>query len=128
MRVCLQEGRGVWTQCVDDTRVGASVHDLEKRAKSLQTVLGLRVGATEDISVSAGYLKSTKVRAQSGFLTVHDEKLVKDVISLLGLESAKTSKVFGVLIKRAEEHLQALEGRAFQSHRKATFTLIYLSI
>lgn len=70
----------------------------------------LRTGAIEDIIVSTSLLKRTKVRMQSSCLTIPDEILIGVVTSLLSLESEKTSKVQGELIKRADQHLQELEG------------------
>lgn len=42
---------------------------------------------------------------------------MNDVISLLGLRSAKTSKVPGKLLKRAEDNPQELEGQDIELYR-----------
>lgn len=105
MYVCKKTGSSALHH-VDHTRVEASRSDIEKLAKPLQQVLWLKVGAIVDIGVSTNLLQ-TKIRTESGFLTIPEAKLMDDVFNLLGLGSMATmSRVPGKLIKRIEENLR----------------------
>lgn len=61
----------------------------------MQKVLWLKVRAIEDIGMSTNVPERTEVCMETGFLTISDEKLVEDLIKLLGIGPAKTSKMPG---------------------------------
>lgn len=94
----------------------------------MQHVLWLKVRAIANIGVPASVLKRAKVRRQNRCLKVLDEKQVRHTISLLGLESAKTSEVPAKPITRAEENLQEVACMGVELYRKAAGKLIYLSL
>lgn len=82
-----------------------------------------------NIGVSTTFLKRTMIRTERGSVTILDEKLVEDVLQLLGLgSSTKALKMPGKLIKRTEETLQELEGEDIELYRNTTGKLIYLMI
>lgn len=96
---------------MEDTRVAASRQDSDKLSKLTQNMLWLTVGAIKDIGVSTDFIKRAKLHTKSGCFTIPDNDLVKDAISLLGLESAKISRRCWEQIKRDEKNLQELEGQ-----------------
>lgn len=106
---------------VGDVRIGTSRKIWGKLSKVMQDAFWLKVVATDDIGVSTRFLKRSKNRMKCGFLTTTDHKFVGDVIALLCLEPAKTSKVPGKLDKRTQDNLHKFEGQGMMLYRKAAW-------